>query len=76
MLRLHGSKVTDASIPAINALRPEQLDVRATQITAAGLKKLNLADTLLIVEYGQFSSDEIRSLQKRFSVVLVECEDY
>ena len=75
-LGLRGSKVTDACIPAINVLRPKQLDVRATQITAAGLKKLSLADTLLIVDYGQFSNDEIRSLQKQFSAVGLGCDDY
>lgn len=75
-LLLRGSKVTDACIPAINVLRPKFLDVRATQITVAGLQKANLADTILIVDLGKFSNDDLRSLQKRFSSVATTCEDF
>lgn len=75
-LLLRGSKVTDACIPALNVLRPKFLDVRATQITVAGLQKANLPETVLIVDLGKFGNDEIRSLQKRFSSVAPNCEDF
>ncbi len=76
ILGLQGSKVTDACIPALIALQPKQLDVRGSQITAAGLQKLNLPDTVLIVEHGQYSNAEIQALKKRFSKLYLQCEDY
>lgn len=70
-LRLRGCPITDKVIPALNAIQPNGIDIRQTDITFDGLKKLNGSNMTVTIQHDQFTNEQLRILEKRFFQVII-----
>jgi hypothetical protein len=69
LISVNNCPITDACLPWIEKIAPQTVSIQGTQISANGLQRASFPSTVIILDYGQFTAEELQQLRaKKFQL--------